>query len=138
MFLKVWIFWHISSTTFQQKSLRKNSEDFKGLYKTLNLKFSTVWFSETWADDNKPENDSLIQLIGYNVLHQIRKNRRAERISIFVRESLSFKKQQDLDINQEAVESISIEILKLTNATKKLLQNLKKIFQEERIQTKRE
>ena len=138
MFLKVWIFWHISSTTFQQRSLRKNSEDFKGLYKTLNLKFSTVWFSETWADDNKPENDSLIQLIGYNVLHQIRKNRRAERISIFVRESLSFKKQQDLDINQEAVESISIEILKLTNATKKLLQNLKKIFQEERIQTKRE
>ena len=37
------------------KSSRKNSEDFKELYKTLNLKFSIVHFSETWADDNKLE-----------------------------------------------------------------------------------
>ena len=56
------------------RSLRKNFEYFKELYKTLNLKFSVVCFSETWADDNKLENDSLIQLPGYNVLHQIRKN----------------------------------------------------------------
>ena len=101
--------------------LRKNFEDFKGLYKMLNLKFSIVWFSETWGDDNKLENDSLIQLTGYNVLHQIRKNRRGGWISIFVHQSLSFKRRQDLNIYSEAVASISIEILKLTNATKKQL-----------------
>ena len=31
------------------RSLRKDFEDFKELYKTLNLKFSIVGFSETWA-----------------------------------------------------------------------------------------
>ena len=90
------------------RNLRKNFEDFKELYKTLNLKFSIVCFSETWADDDKLENDSLIQLPGYNVLHQIRKNRRGGGISIFVHESLSFKRRQDLGINSEAVESLSI------------------------------
>ena len=49
------------------RSLRKNFEYFKEPYKTLNLKFSIICFSETWADDNKLENDSLIQLHGYNV-----------------------------------------------------------------------
>ena len=44
------------------RSLRKNFEHFKELYKTLNLKFIIVCFLETWADDNKLENDSLIQL----------------------------------------------------------------------------
>ena len=56
--------------------MRKNFEDFKELYNTFNLKFSIVCFSETWEDDDKLENDSLTQLPGYNVLHQIRKNRR--------------------------------------------------------------
>ena len=55
------------------RSLRKNFKDFKELYKTLNPKFSIVCFSETSADDDKLDNDSLIQLSGY-VLHQIRKN----------------------------------------------------------------
>ena len=59
----------------------------------------------------KLENDSLIQLPGYNVLHQIRKNCRCGGISIFVHQSLSFKKRQNLGINSKAVESLSIEIL---------------------------
>ena len=90
------------------RSLRKKFEDFKKLYKTLNLKFSIVCFSETWADGNKLANNSLIQLLGYNVLHQIRKNRS---VGVFVHESLSFKSRQDLGINSQAVESFSIEIL---------------------------
>ena len=49
------------------RSLRKNFEDFKELYQTLNLKLSIAYFSETWADDNKLENESLIKLPGYNV-----------------------------------------------------------------------
>ena len=46
----------------------------------------------------------------FNVLHQIRKNRKGRGMSIFVQESLFFKKQKDLGINLEAVESFSIEI----------------------------
>ena len=93
------------------RSLRKNFEDFKELYQTLNLKFSIVCLSETWADDDKLENDSLIELPDYNVLHQIRKNRRGGGICIFVHESLSSKSQQNLGINSEVVEFPSIEIL---------------------------
>ena len=88
--------------------MRKIFEDFKKLYKTLNLQFSIVCFSETWADGNKLANNSLIQLLGYNVLHQIRKNRS---VGVFVHESLSFKSRQDMGINSQAVESFSIEIL---------------------------
>ena len=93
------------------RSLRKNFEDFKELYKRLNLKFSIAFFLETWADLNKLENDSLIQLLGNNVLHQIRKNHRGREISIFVHESLPFKRRQNLGINLEAVDFLSIEIL---------------------------
>ena len=70
-----------------------------------------VYLSETWADDNKLDNDSLIRLPGYNVLHQIRKNSRSGGISIFVHESLSFKRRQYLGISLEAMESLSISIL---------------------------
>ena len=66
--------------------------NFKELYKTLILKVSIVCFSETWEDDNKLENVSLIQLPGYNVSYQIRKNRRDVEISIFLHESLLFKR----------------------------------------------
>ena len=52
-----------------------------------------------------------MQLPGYNALHQIRKNRRGGGISIFVHELLPFKKREDLGVNSEAVESLSIEIL---------------------------
>ena len=74
------------------RSFRKTFGDFKDIYKTLNLKFSIVYFSETWGDDNKLKNDSLIQLPGYNILHQIRKNSRGGGISMFVHESLPFKR----------------------------------------------
>ena len=50
-------------------------------------------------------------LLGYNVLHQIRKNHNGGEISIFVHESLSFKGRQDLGINSEATQSLIIEIL---------------------------
>ena len=44
-------------------------------------------------------------------MHQIIENRRGGGISIFVNESLSFKRRQDLDKNLKGVESLSIEIL---------------------------
>ena len=96
------------------RSLRKSFEDSKKFYKTLNLKLSIVSFSETWADGNKLEHDSLIQLPGCNVLNQIRKNRRNGRTTIFVHESQPFKWRQDLGIDSEAVESLNIEILNKT------------------------
>ena len=66
-------------------SLRKNLED---------VNFSIVFFSETWTDDNKLKNDSLIQLPGY-VLHQMRKNCRGGGISIFLHKSLYYKRRQN-------------------------------------------
>ena len=53
-------------------------------------------------------------------LKQIRKNRWGGGISIFVHESLSFKRREDLGINSEALESPSIEIL---NKCKNIIPN---------------
>ena len=66
-------------------SLRKNLED---------VNFSIVCFSETWTDENKLKNDSLIQLPGY-VSHQIRKNCRGGGIRIFLHKSLYYKRRQN-------------------------------------------
>ena len=93
------------------KSFRKSFGDLKERYETLDLKFSIAYFSETWADENKFENDSLVQLPSY-VLHHVRKNRRGEGTNIFVHKSLFFKKRQDLGINSEAMVSNSIKIFK--------------------------
>ena len=98
-FLRIWLF-------VLKKSLMVNFI----FCAVLNLKFNIVCFTETWTDDKKLENESLIQLPGY-VLHRIKKNCRGEGISIFVYESLSFKKWHDFRINFEAEEPpLSIEV----------------------------
>ena len=55
--------------------MTKKFEAFKDFYNTISFKFSIVCFSETWGDDNLSKN-SCFQLQGYNVLHQVRKNRK--------------------------------------------------------------
>ena len=72
---------------------RKNFKNLQELYKTLNLNFSIVCFSKTWANNNKLENYSLIQLSAYNVLHQVKKNYRGVGISMFVHKLMSFKRR---------------------------------------------
>ena len=92
------------------RSMNKNFESFKEFYSKINFKFSIVCFSETWVDDISFSKNSNFQLSGYQVIHQTRKNRKGGGVCVFVHENLSFKLRQDLRINCDAIQSLSIEI----------------------------
>ena len=90
------------------RSTNKNFKSFKEFYLTINFKFSIVCFSEIWVDDisfNKIQN---LQLSGYKVLHQTRKNCKGGGVCAFVHENLSFKIREDHSINCDAIQSFSL------------------------------
>ena len=93
------------------RSMNKNFEAFQDFYKSLNTKFSIICLTETWANDSDINHNSLFQLEGYIPVHQIRKSRQGGGIVIFIRDSLLYKLRNDLSINCEDIESLSIEIL---------------------------
>ena len=90
--------------------MNKNFESFKEFYSTINLKFSIVCFSETWVDNISFSKNSNFQLPGYQVIHETRKNRKGGGVCVFVHENLSFKLGEDLSINCDAIQSLSVEI----------------------------
>ena len=92
--------------------MNKNFETFQDFYKSLNTKFSIICLTETWANDSDINQNSLSQLEGYIPVHQIRKSRKGGGIVIFIRDSFLYKLRNDLSINCEDIESLSIEILK--------------------------
>ena len=93
------------------RSMNKNFEAFQDFYKSLNTKFSIICLTETWANDSDINHNSLFQLEGYIPVHQIRKSRQGGGIVIFIRDSLLYKLRNDLSINCEGIESLSIEIM---------------------------
>ena len=48
--------------------------------------FKVVCFSETWSKDEKVNGNSLHQLEGYNLLHQIRKHKNGAGVAVFVKD----------------------------------------------------
>ena len=89
----------------------KNFKAFQDFCKSLNTRFSLICLTETWANDSDINQNSLFQLEGYIPVHQIRKSRQGGGIVIFIRDSLLYKLRNDLSINCEDIESLSIEIL---------------------------
>ena len=63
-----------------------------------------------WSNDENLSKNSLFQLEVYNLLHKNRKYRRGGGVAIFAHETLCYTKQNDLCVNCEAIESLSIEI----------------------------
>ena len=81
------------------RSMNKNLESFKEFDSTINLKFSFVYFSETWVGNIYFSKDSNFHFSGYKVLHQTRKNFKGGGVCAFVHESLSFKLNEDLSLS---------------------------------------
>ena len=104
------------------RSMNKNFEAFREFYESLDINFSIICFSETWANDSNFDKNSLFQIEGYNPIHQIRKNRKGGGIAIFVRNSLLYKIRDDLSINCDDIESLSIEIV--NDHTKNIIINV--------------
>ena len=102
--------------------MNKNFEAFQDFYKSLNTKFSTICLTETWANDSDINHNSLFQLEEYIPVHQIRKSRQGGGIVIFICDSLLYKLRNDLSINCEDIESLSLEIL--NNQTRNIIFNV--------------
>ena len=90
--------------------MTKNFESFQEFYNSK-FKFSVVCFSKTWTDDDDLNKHSNFHSQGSDFVHQIKKNHEGTGTAIFVKSSLCYKQRNDLSINIEAVESLSIVLL---------------------------
>ena len=61
--------------------------------------------------------NSNFHLSGDNVLHETKKNCKGKGICAFVHESLCYKLRKDLSLNWDEIQSLSIEISKITAKT---------------------
>ena len=52
--------------------MEKNFENFQEFYNSVKFRFSVIFFSELWIDDDELKQN--FQLQGYDFVHQIRKN----------------------------------------------------------------
>ena len=91
---------------FMIRSMKKNFENFKDFYYALNLRFSIICLSETWADDIFRKN-SFYQLKNCNVIHQIRNGCKGGGLCIFVHESLCYNIRKGYGAKTLAVETDS-------------------------------
>ena len=77
----------------------------------LNFTFSVICLSETWWDDLATIEKSLYELPNYNSTHQARGDRKGSGVSIYIHKSLDFTVKPDLSINNNDIESLTLEIL---------------------------
>ena len=71
--------------------------------------FSIICFSKAWANDSFGKN-YLYQLKNYNIIHQIKKDRKRGGLYIFVHESLCYNIRKDLCTNNYDIETLATEI----------------------------
>ena len=98
------------------RSLKKNFDSFKLFLSSLNFEFSIICFSETWLDDSALACESLYKLLHYSSTHQLRGHSKGYVISIYINDSFNYKVRTDLSVNNNDIESLSIEILFEKNA----------------------
>ena len=91
--------------------MKKNFDEFKDFINSLNYNFSVITLTETWCLDD-PRNESLFKLKNYTSLHQARfGGRTGGGTCAFIHNSLTFNKRSDLCVNNNDIESLSIEII---------------------------
>ena len=111
-----------SVISFNIRSMNKNFVEFRDFIAELNYEFSIISLTETWCLDD-PRNESLFKLNNYTSIFQARNGERnGGGTCIFVHDSLIFKKRPDLCVNNNDIESLSIEIL--NKNTKNIIVNV--------------
>ena len=58
------------------RCMKKNFESFRELLLQMKFDFRIICLSETWRDDYSYSNNSLFHLPNYNVVHQVRSNKK--------------------------------------------------------------
>ena len=98
--------WHLNI-----RSLKKNFDSFKLSLSGLNFEFSIICFSETWLDESALAYESLYKLPHYNRVHLLRGHGKGGSVSIYINDSSNYKVRTDLSVNNNGIESLSIETL---------------------------
>ena len=93
------------------RSLKKNFDGFKLFLSSLNFEFRIICFFETWLDDSALACESLYKLSHHNSVHQLRGHSKGGAVSIYINDSFNYKVRTDLSVNNNGIESLSIEIL---------------------------
>ena len=93
------------------RSIKRNFENFKLFLNSINFTFSVICLLETWWDDLATIEKSLFELPNYNSTHQAMGDRKGGGVSIYINKSLDFTVKPDLSINNNDIESLTIEIL---------------------------
>ena len=70
-----------------------------------------ISLSKTWWDDLTTIEKSLYELPNYYSTHQARGDHKGGGVSIYIHKSLDFTVKPDLSINNDDIESLTIEIL---------------------------
>ena len=91
--------------------MKKNFEEFRDFLVSLNFEFSVISLTETWCLDD-PRNETLFNLKNYTSLYQARDgDRNGGGTCFFIHNSLTFNKMSDLCVNNNDIESLTIEIV---------------------------
>ena len=95
--------WHVNA-----RSLHKNLDYLQVYIRTLNLNFSVIAISETWANNDSM---SLLNISGYNSTFKNRTSGRGGGVALFVSNCFKFTVRDDLSVfNNDYFESIFIEL----------------------------
>ena len=87
-------------------SIKKNLDNFKLFFSTLDFSLGVICLSETWLDE---VGNSLDELPNYISKHQVRDDRKWGGVSIYIHNSLSFNVLSNLCIDSVDIDSLSIE-----------------------------
>ena len=90
--------------TSEYKKSQENVNSFKLFLSSLSFELKIICFSEKWLDDSALAWESL-----YKLLHQIRGHGKGGGVSIYTNESFSHRVRTNLSVNNNDVESLSIE-----------------------------
>ena len=89
------------------RSAVKHMDDFEIYLKNLDHNFAVIALSETWFNET---NVALVKKEGYKHFYKIRNVRKGGGVSIFVKDILNVKERDDLNVNDDCMESVFIEV----------------------------
>ena len=92
------------------RSLHKNIDKLKDFLNNIKGKFSVIFLSEKWIDDDKADLNSLFHIQNYSFIHEKKTNRKGGGLGIYVHKTLDYKILPNLAKNTENIETFTIEI----------------------------
>ena len=97
----------LSVISFNIRSFYKNSDEFIGFLSNLKFKFHIIILTETWLSD---KNIELCNISGYTGIHCVRKNKQGGGVSLFIHNSLTFKRLNNYSISNDLFESVGVSV----------------------------